>query len=143
MVTPLATTLNETSGLLNTGGTLWTQLDGGNPRRLYQVDILTGDVLREVELTNTSNSDREEIGTDGNWMYIGDFGNNNGDRTELRFFRFPLSQLLEPDVDSVTVDTIRFAYADRLDFTPRRMPTTSTVKPSSHWTTASSSSVAR
>lgn len=118
VITPLSTSLNETSGLLIAGGTVWTQLDGGNPQRLYQVDTTTGAVLREVELANAANADWEDMETDGNWVYVGDFGNNSGSRTDLRIYRFPLDSLLDASVDSVMADTIRFAYADQVDFTP-------------------------
>ena len=117
VITPLATSLNETSGLLLSGGTLWTQLDSGNPHRLYQVDTITGVVLREVELANAANADWEDIDTDGDQVFVGDVGNNAGDRTDLRFYRFPLDSLLDPGVESVLADTIRFAYADQVDFT--------------------------
>lgn len=116
--TRLAPSLNETSGLLVAGGTVWTHLDGGHPHRLFQVDTLTGAVLREVEIANTANTDWEDICTDGRWVFVGDFGNNNGNRKDLRIYRFPLAALLEPGVASVIADTIRFAYADQVDFTP-------------------------
>ena len=79
-VARLATSLNETSGLLVAGSTVWTQLDGGHPHRLFQMDTLTGAVLREVEIANAANTDWEDICTDGRWVFVGDFGNNSGYR---------------------------------------------------------------
>lgn len=108
-VTRLAPSRNETSGLLFAGGTVWTQLDGGHPHRLFQVDTLTGAVLREVEIANAANTDREDICTDGRWVFVGDFGNNNGNRRDLRIYRFPLAALLDTGLASVIADTIRFA----------------------------------
>lgn len=117
-VAKLATSLNETSGLLVAGGTVWTQLDGGHPHRLFQVDTLTGTVLREVEIANATNADWEDITTDSRWVFVGAFGNNHGDRKDLCIYRFPLAALLDTTVPSVIADTIRFAYADQTDFTP-------------------------
>ena len=118
LLTSLNTSLNETSGLLVIDGHVWTQLDSGNPNHLYEIDITTGDVLRTVTVSNANNIDWEEITTDENWVYIGDFGNNSGSRTNLRIYRFPLSELSDPSTTDVEVDTIAFSYADQIDFTP-------------------------
>lgn len=118
LVTPLSSALNETSGLLLWEGRLWTQLDSGNPPSLYAVDTSSGDTLRSVGTANAGNVDWEEITTDGTWCYIGDFGNNDGARMDLRIYRFPLVLLQDSTISSVTVDTIRFAFADQTDFTP-------------------------
>lgn len=118
MLTPLNTTLNETSGLLVINGHVWTQLDSGNAHELYEIDITTGEVLRTVTVTNASNIDWEEITSDGERVYIGDFGNNVGSRTNLRIYSFALSELSDPGTTEVEVDTIAFSYADQVDFTP-------------------------
>lgn len=114
--TELAEPLFETSGLIVVDGQVWTHGDSGNPNRLYRVDPLTGGILGEVTITNASNVDWEEVTTDGTWVYVGDFGNNAGNRTNLRIYRFPLEQLLDESITSVLADTIRFAYADQTDF---------------------------
>ena len=118
LLTPLDPILNETSGLLNVSGEVWTNLDSGNGNVLYRIDPTTGAVMREVVLGNANNVDWEEVTTDGTWVYMGDFGNNGGDRTNLRVYRFPLDTLLNLGSDTVLVDTIRFSYADQFDFTP-------------------------
>ncbi|MCB0792442.1 MAG: hypothetical protein H6595_04775 [Flavobacteriales bacterium] len=118
VLTPLSTALNETSGLLVIDGQVWTQLDSGNPNALYQVDPGTGDVLRTVTVANASNVDWEDLTTDGTWVYIGDFGNNSGARTDLRVYRVPLTDLLDPGTMALQADTIMFSYADQIDFTP-------------------------
>lgn len=118
LVTELPPVLNETSGLLIANGQVWTHGDSGSPNKLYRIDPGTGTILREVVLTNASNVDWEELTADASWVYVGDFGNNSGARTDLRIYRFPLAQLLDPTITAVVVDTIRFAYADQTDFTP-------------------------
>lgn len=117
-LTTLNTELNETSGLLVLDGQVWTQLDSGNPDRLYRIDPATGQVLHSVRVTNATNIDWEDISSDANWIYVGDFGNNSGSRGNLCVYRFPRAQLLDPDVNDVLADTIRFSYADQTDFTP-------------------------
>ncbi len=117
VITPLATALNETSGLVVLDGQVWTQLDSGNPNALYRIDPANGDVLRTVTVTNATNVDWEDITTDGDWLYIGDHGNNNGNRTNLRIYRVALDELLDPGTTEILADTIRFAYALQTDFT--------------------------
>ncbi len=117
LLTELPPLLQEVSGILRVDGETWVCLDSGNPNRLYQVDTLTGNVLRELELSNATNVDWEELTADEDWVYVGDIGNNAGTRTDLRFYRFPRAVLSGP-ATAVIVDTIRFHYADQDSFTP-------------------------
>lgn len=118
LLTELPTALNEASGTLVVDGATWILLDSANPNALYQVDPSTGEVLRTLTLINATNTDWEDLTTDGEWVYVGDIGNNAGSRTDLRVYRFPLSDLLDADVEEVGVETIGFTYADQADFTP-------------------------
>ena len=108
---------NEASGLLMVEGSLWVVLDSGNPNTLFQVDPATCEVTRSLHVPNAVNSDWEELTTDGTWVYIGDFGNNGGNRTDLRVYRVPLAALLDEGVTEVLADSIRFAYPDQSDLT--------------------------
>ncbi len=118
LLTDLVPELYESSGLLIVEGQVWTHNDSGNPNKLYRVDPSTGVILRELTLLNASNVDWEEVTSDESWVYVGDIGNNYGNRTDLRIYRFPLEQLLDPGITSVLVDTIGFAFADQTDFSP-------------------------
>lgn len=118
LLTELPSQLNETSGLLVLQDHVWTILDSGNPAAVYEVDPGDGSVIRAVELVGASNVDYEDIAADANWVYIGDFGNNGGARTNLRVYRIPRSALEDEGITQVEVDSIRFSYADQFDFTP-------------------------
>jgi hypothetical protein len=117
VLTPLSSTLNETSGLVQVNGQVWTHNDSGGPARLYQIDPVNGSVLRALDVANASNVDWEDITADDQWLYIGDVGNNNGDRTNLRVLRVALDSLLDPLATSVNASTIAFAYDQQTDFT--------------------------
>lgn len=114
----LPSALNETSGLLVVDGAVWTMLDSGNPAELYQVSTATGAVTRTLQVLGAANVDWEDLAADDAWVYIGDFGNNAGSRTNLRVYRIPRTALEEEGVTSVQADTIRFSFADQTDFTP-------------------------
>lgn len=121
--TLLSTTLNETSGLVMAGGALWTHNDGGNPAAIYKIDTLSNSMLQTVNIGGASNVDWEDIAFDGSSFYIGDFGNNaNGNRTDLKIYKFPLSAI--PSGANVTVpagqvEIIHFSYEDQTDYTPQ------------------------
>lgn len=113
----LDSVLNEASGLLMVEGRLWTVLDSGNPHAIFRVDPATGAVTRTLTVQNAANGDWEDLAMDDEWLYIGDFGNNGGDRTDLRVYRVPLSAVMDEGVTDVSADSILFTYPDQQDFT--------------------------
>ena len=114
---PLSNSLAETSGLINLNGTLITHNDSGGLAELYEIDTTTGTISRRVEVSNATNIDWEDLSHDGTYIYIGDFGNNNGNRTDLRVYRILVSDYLSTPDDTVMADVIDFSYADQTDFT--------------------------
>lgn len=120
--TNLSTTLDETSGVIMANGALWTHNDGGNAAALYKIDTLSNAILQTVTIGGATNVDWEDITFDGTNFYIGDFGNNaNGNRTDLKIYKFPLSAI--PSGTNVTVpagqvQVIHFSYEDQTNFNP-------------------------
>lgn len=111
----LDATVNETSGLLYINNTLITHNDSANTNQLFDIDTTTGNVTRTVTITNATNVDWEDLTKDDTYIYIGDFGNYEGDRTDLKVYRIAISDYLNNS--SVTADVINFSYADQTDFT--------------------------
>ncbi len=118
LLTTLSDEVGETSGLMLFSGGLWTHNDAGNAPHIFQIDPENGAVLRTVEISNAPNIDWEDIATDGNYVYIGDVGNNSGARTDLRILRFPAKLLISPGTTSVEVELIEYAYEDQMSFEP-------------------------
>ena len=110
--------LQESSGLLslNSGITFWTHNDGGNDPVLYEIDTLCN-ILRKVLVRNVTNVDWEEITGDfeGN-LFLGDFGNNNNERRDLKIYI--LNHLQENKNDTVEASVISFRYANQTEFPP-------------------------
>lgn len=117
-MTSLSAEISETSGLLMVEGTLVTHNDSGDGSFLYEVDPETGMVTRTVVVANAAAQDWEDICKDGSYIYLGDFGNNDGVRTNLRIFRVSILDYISTPNDTVYADTIRFNYADQVDFEP-------------------------
>ena len=107
--------VSESSGFAwaDEPGTLWTHGDGGGTNVLYKVN-LKGELLESRTIPHTTNEDWEDLAKDksGN-IYIGDFGNNNNKRRDLRIFKINLQ-------DSSKVDTIQFHYEDQQEFPPKK-----------------------
>jgi hypothetical protein len=111
----LPTALKESSGLCYTDGQLWSFGDSGNPNAIYKIDTTTGAILQTVTIANYPNIDWEDITADALYIYIGDFGNNSGDRTDLKILRVKKSDL--NNASSVNAEAISFSYTDQTDFT--------------------------
>ena len=108
--------VKETSGLFMHNGRLWTHNDSGGKPILYALDTTTFEIVQRVTLANVKNKDWEDVCTDDEHVYVGDFGNNKGKRKGLRIYTFPLSELPTEGDASVTADSITFRYADQTEF---------------------------
>lgn len=117
LVTPLQDSLIETSGLITINNKLITHNDSGGENALFEIDTLSGGIARKVIIENATNIDWEDLCHDETYLYIADFGNNSGNRTNLRVYRVLISDYLNTPNDTISADTIHFAYADQTDFT--------------------------
>lgn len=107
-------TVSETSGLVFFDDRLITHNDSGGLNALFELNISNGNVSRTVTIQNATNIDWEDICTDDDYIYIGDFGNNNGNRTNLRIYKVSKSDYLNSEV--VNAEIIAFSYMDQNDF---------------------------
>lgn len=110
----LPANLSESSGLAFFDDRLWTHLDGGNLDQLFQMDTLTGAVLETVTIPNSENKDWEDLAEDDEHIYIGDFGNNFGNRMDLRIYKIKKSNLVG---GTPSPELIEFSFSDQTDFT--------------------------
>jgi len=113
-VSNLDDTVWETSGLENVNGKLYTHNDSGDSNLLYEINPSTGDVIRSITINGASNVDWEDLASDNTYLYIGDIGNNLGNRNDLKIYK-----ILKSDLDKnnmVNAETINFSYADQIKF---------------------------
>ena len=110
-------TISETSGLENgPNDCFWTHNDSGNSAELYCVDTL-GVIQRVVSVVGDANTDWEEVAKDQQEnLFIGNFGNNQLNRTDLHIVKIP-------SIDTCTgttyvTDIINFSYPDQTSFPP-------------------------
>ena len=119
LVENLSDDLKETSGLILFDDKMWSLNDGGGKNELYAIN-LQGDITQTVELSSATNTDWECLAHDENFIYIGDVGNNRGDRTDLRVYKVSKGNIsTDEDFIRIPSDVIKFSYADQIDFTTR------------------------
>ncbi len=109
--------VNETSGIELTGkNEIWTINDSGGEDEIYLCDTL-GNLLRTVKIKDAANHDWEDLTQDdaGNF-YIGDMGNNNNDRDNLRIYKIP--NPATNTSDELEAGKIKFTYEDQNQFPP-------------------------
>ena len=109
---------NETSGLEQTDTTsIWSHNDSGGKSMLYHY-LLNGQLMDSTVIAGASNVDWEDLANDDSGtLFIGDFGNNICDRTNLRIYRVS-TYALASGSDTVYADTISFSYPDQIAFPP-------------------------
>lgn len=121
LLTELPEEVKESSGLFFYNGLLWTHNDSGGKPILYALDTASFEVVQRITVKNAKNKDWEDVCTDGEHVYVGDFGNNKGSRDNLRIYKFPLAEIPERGDDTVTAEIINFSFADQTNFEKRKM----------------------
>lgn len=113
-------TLSETSGLMRFNQSIYVHNDSGGETALYAIDTLSGDVGSATFLNNATNVDWEDITRDDSYTYVGDFGNNLGNRTDLKIYK-----LSNDNLDQVTgiFEVIEFSYPEQSDFSEQLFTT--------------------
>jgi hypothetical protein len=106
--------INETSGIVKIGETFWTHNDSGGEPALYQFDPLSGHIIRTVMVKGAKNNDWEELASDSTYVYIGDFGNNLGNRKNLVIYKVLIADVLSQEM--VEAEKIHFSYPDQNTF---------------------------
>lgn len=102
--------LKETSGLCFHENKLYTFNDGGNPNKLYEINPINGNTIQTLH-TTIKNNDWEAITSDGQYIYLGDIGNNSGNRKNLVIYQNKLEN------DSLkTINKTSFEFLNQTDF---------------------------
>ena len=113
-ITLLSSNLVEASGLAFFENRLFTHLDGGNPDQLFELDTINGTIKETITIPLADNLDWEDLAEDEDYLYIGDFGNNFGNRTDLHIYKILKSDFI---AGTISPELIEFSYSDQTDFT--------------------------
>ncbi len=127
-VSKLQDSLKETSGLDFFQNKLYTFNDSGNTSELFEIDKKNGKILKILK-TNLVNKDWEALTSDSVSFYVGDIGNNVGNRKDLTIYKIPFSFFQQkssfqneksPNQDN-EISKITFYYPEQKDFQPKNL----------------------
>ena len=104
--------VKETSGLIYFDHAIWTINDGGNLPVIYKLHPETGTVTARITVTNAPNNDWEALAQDEEYVYIGDFGNNKGNRNNLRVLKISKNDIAASGDSKAGSQLILFSYPD-------------------------------
>ena len=109
--------VNEQSGMLWYNNLFWVNNNSDCEPKLYAYNN-AGQIETELEITNAKNIDWEALADDKDYIYIGDFGNNYGDRKNLRVLRLAKSEIEKKT--KVEIEEIGIEWTDQEDFSRRK-----------------------
>ena len=112
VVCTLPKEVDETSGLIFWRHSLWTHNDSGGKPVIYRLDPLTGKLLQRITLKNATNRDWEDISQDRKYIYVGDIGNNSGNRHDLCIYKVKKSDVPRQGDAKLAATKIAYAYPD-------------------------------
>ncbi|TVR86603.1 MAG: hypothetical protein EA411_10330 [Saprospirales bacterium] len=107
--------VEETSGLAIVNDRLITHNDRGHSNELFVVDPETGLVLNTFEVVGAENEDWEDLAQSDEILFVGDMGNNPGDRKNLRIYMVKKSDFdFGTETGEVTISgLIEFYYPEQ------------------------------
>lgn len=114
--TAIASKLDEISGLQEWRGHFLGFNDSGGESELYLFDRESGDILQTIELEGAKNRDWEDISIDDRYFYVGDCGNNYGNREDLVIYVVDHREIPPHKEDKkvkVAARKTPFTYADQ------------------------------
>lgn len=104
----------ESSGLAFVNDMLITHNDKGNENELFVINV-SGSLLQTFTVVGAENADWEDLANSSSHLFIGDFGNSDGNRTDLRIYTVALENLANSTNNEVPVEgTIRFSYPEQV-----------------------------
>lgn len=103
---------NECSGIAKLPSGNYAMVnDSGNEPEVFITDS-TGTLITSIFLDNVCNIDWEEVEYSDGHLYIGDFGNNRNNRTDLTILKYAIS-----NNDKLSnQELIKFRYAEQREF---------------------------
>jgi hypothetical protein len=121
--------LNEVSGIEQISKDLYVSInDSGDEPYLYVFNS-SGEIVHRVYVSGAKNIDWEDITYDGNYLYIGDIGNNRNQRKDIAIYRIDIDTTIKMGYEGNdsgirlkdTVEALRysFQYPDQKEYPPQ------------------------
>lgn len=107
--------LRETSGLIFTPSGLFTLSDDEIPE-IYKIDPGSASILQAVTIEGINFKDKEALTFDGEFIFLGDFGNNRGQRKDLKIVKIAFADIKDDEITAVKGEIIHFHYPEQTIF---------------------------
>lgn len=108
--------VDENSSLAFMNGKLLTLNDSDNSSDLFEINPDDGSAIRFK--TNMKNIDWEAICHDSVNLYVGDFGNNIGQRKDLKIYKIPYDSLSQ-EKEAKFASEIHFYYPEQKEYSSK------------------------
>lgn len=118
-VAELPAKLDESSGLIYTPKGLFTLNDSKKPE-IYRIDRSSGEILQTIVIPDIDFKDKESLAFDGEHIFVGDFGNNDGDRKDLKIVKINFNDISEKENLNIVGEIIRFYYPEQHSFNMKK-----------------------
>ncbi|MDO5656320.1 MAG: hypothetical protein Q4G27_09295 [Flavobacteriaceae bacterium] len=90
---------------------------GGEPIIYFFTEENPEKIYHSIHLSNASNRDWEAMTMSDSLVFVGDHGNNRGNRKDLKIYYFPKSKIdFNHPNQKVITDTISFFYPEQQDY---------------------------
>ncbi len=111
--------LEESSGLIFTPRGLFSLADDMRPE-VFVLDPASALIVQTVTVKDLKFKDKEALTADDEYLYIGDFGNNDGDRKDLKIVKVKLDDIGTDARTEVSGSVIAFHYPEQTDFNMKK-----------------------
>lgn len=123
LVGVLPDTIHENSTLTYWNNSLWTINDSDHEPRLFEINPYDASLIKSYFVKDVTNYDWEAIAQNDSSLFIGDIGNNLGNRHDLSILKISKSSILSTLSDTLKAEIIHFNFEDQTDFTPQNRQT--------------------
>lgn len=109
--------IDEISGLEYVDDGFYGFNDSGGEPEIYKfITSDTAEIIQTIRLSNAKNIDWEEMAMSEEYIFVGDFGNNRGNRDDLKVYYFQKNKLNQNPDQEVMVDSMGFFYPEQDTF---------------------------
>ena len=108
--------VKETSGLAVLGNVLITHNDKGRSNQLVLLNSENGKIEQTIDVSNIQNTDWEDLAQNEEFLFIGDMGNNEGERKNLAIHLVAISDIKKSVSAVKSMGSINFYYPEQNEF---------------------------
>ena len=108
--------VKETSGLALLGNLLITHNDKGRSNQLMLLNTQNGNIEQTIDVVNIQNTDWEDLARNDEFLFIGDMGNNEGERKNLAIHLIAIKDINKTTSAVKSTGSINFYYPEQSEF---------------------------